>query len=184
MQIEPEYAPASAPAPSALAKGRVCGQGPDQAVAAYYGDPVAEQWALQVGAGLTDLSHFGVVRVSGPDRLTLLTTLSTQIVTDIGEQSRELLLLDANGHVAFSAAIIDRHDVAYLITDAGRAEQMADYILRMRFMSRLEVEVATDLAPMGIHAGWAAAEGPSWRTGVGRPVAGSMRRGSLLRARP
>ena len=153
MQIEPEYAPASAPAPSALAKGRVCGQGPDQAVAAYYGDPVAEQWALQVGAGLTDLSHFGVVRVSGPDRLTLLTTLSTQIVTDIGEQSRELLLLDANGHVAFSAAIIDRHDVAYLITDAGRAEQMADYILRMRFMSRLEVEVATDLAPMGFTLG-------------------------------
>ncbi|PKY73540.1 folate-binding protein YgfZ [Winkia neuii] len=153
MQIEPKFAPASLPAASPLLGGHAPGGGVDAAVAAHYGDPVAEQWALQVGAALTDLSHFGVVRVSGPDRLSLLTTLGSQVVTDIGASSRELLMLDASGHIAFSAGVIDRDQVAYLITDAGRAAELADYILRMRFLSRLEVEVAGDLAPVGFTLG-------------------------------
>ena len=51
--------------------GAVGATGPDAGVAWHYGDPVAEQRALETGAAFVDLSHLGVVTVAGPDRLTL-----------------------------------------------------------------------------------------------------------------
>ena len=58
--------------------GAVPAVGPDAGVAAHYGDPVREQRAMTRAAGLVDRSHRGVVRVSGPDRLSWLHSLTTQ----------------------------------------------------------------------------------------------------------
>ena len=46
--------------------------GPDVGVPWHYGDPMREQRLLTGGEGLVDLSHRGVVSVTGPDRLTWL----------------------------------------------------------------------------------------------------------------
>jgi tRNA-modifying protein YgfZ len=52
--------------------------GIDAGVAAHYGSFITEQRNLVAGRGFVDLSHRGVVRVEGDDRLTWLHSLTTQ----------------------------------------------------------------------------------------------------------
>lgn len=63
--------------------GAVPGEGPDEGVAAHYGDLFREQRALADGTGFVDLSHRGVVTVSGADRLSWLHLLITQHVSEL-----------------------------------------------------------------------------------------------------
>ena len=51
--------------------GAVAAEGQDEGVAAHYGDLFREQRALADGTGFVDLSHRGVVTVTGDDRLEL-----------------------------------------------------------------------------------------------------------------
>ena len=44
----------------------VAGNGVDAPVAAHYGSFTGEQRTLEAGEGFVDLSHRGVIRVSGP----------------------------------------------------------------------------------------------------------------------
>ena len=58
--------------------GAVEGEGADAGVAWHYGDPMREQRLLAEGLAAVDLSHRGVVTVSGPDRLSWLHSMTTQ----------------------------------------------------------------------------------------------------------
>ena len=57
--------------------------GPDIGVPWHYGDPMREQRLLTGGEGVVDLSHRGVITVTGPDRLTWLHSLTTQHLTGL-----------------------------------------------------------------------------------------------------
>ena len=70
--------------------GAVEASGPDEGVAAHYGDPFREQRRLVAGAGAVDLSHRGVLRVGGPDRLTWLHQLLTQHVERLEPQHAKI----------------------------------------------------------------------------------------------
>src|SRR5690606_21039846 len=63
--------------------GAVPAEGADEGVAAHYGDLFREQRALADGTGFVDLSHRGVVTVSGDDRLGWLHLLLTQHVSEL-----------------------------------------------------------------------------------------------------
>ena len=63
--------------------GAVAADGPDSGIAWHYGDPIGEQRAAERGAAVFDLSHRGVIAVSGPERLTWLNTLTSQLLTDL-----------------------------------------------------------------------------------------------------
>ncbi|CAM5674327.1 hypothetical protein SCALM49S_02899 [Streptomyces californicus] len=63
--------------------GAVPAEGRDEGVAAHYGDLFREQRALADGTGFVDLSHRGVVTVTGDDRLSWLHLLLTQHVSDL-----------------------------------------------------------------------------------------------------
>ena len=63
--------------------GAVPAEGVDEGVAAHYGDLFREQRALADGTGFVDLSHRGVVTVSGEDRLGWLHLLLTQHVSEL-----------------------------------------------------------------------------------------------------
>lgn len=106
---------------------------------AVIGDLAGEQFAFEVGAGLVVLDDHDVVAVSGPDRLSWLTTLSSQVVDGIGEESRELLLLDSAGHIAHAAGVRDDGETTWLLTGAGRGGELAAFLDRMRFLLRVEV---------------------------------------------
>jgi len=73
--------------------------GADAGVAAHYGEPLREQRALAAGTAVVDLSHRGVVTVSGPDRLSWLNTLSSQQLTSLapGQSTETTIVLMVNG---------------------------------------------------------------------------------------
>lgn len=134
--------------------GAVAAAGPDTGVALHLGDPGHEQRALERGEALVDLSHLGVVTVSGPDRLSWLSTLSTQQLADLpAGTSTELLLLAVEGHVEHAAAVQDDGERTWLITERAAAEPLRAFLDSMRFMLRVEVAVRPDVAVLGTAAG-------------------------------
>ncbi|PRZ18402.1 CAF17-like 4Fe-4S cluster assembly/insertion protein YgfZ [Nesterenkonia sandarakina] len=120
--------------------GAVPEGGDDAAVAAHYGDPTAEQRALARGVAVVDLSHRSVVTVSGPDRLTWLTTLSSQQVAGLKPgESTELLLLDISGRIEHDAAVVDDGETVWLITENSHGGVLAQWLDSMKFMLRVEI---------------------------------------------
>lgn len=137
--------------------GAVVAEGPDAGVAWHYGDPTAEQRALEAGNAIVDQSHLGVVTVTGPDRLTWLNSLSTQEVAALAPgASTELMILNPQGRIEHVAAAVDDGETAWLITETPSG--LATFLDRMRFMLRVEVADAT--------ADWAALGEPSAEPGA------------------
>ncbi|CAL8899241.1 folate-binding protein [Kocuria varians] len=120
--------------------GAVAGHGPDAGVAAHYGDPVHEQRALARGRAVVDESQRGVVTVSGPDRLSWLTTLSSQVLTGLSPgQSSETLFLSVQGRVEYAPHVLDDGETTWLIAEAEEAPGLAGWLDSMRFALRVEV---------------------------------------------
>ena len=83
--------------------GAVAGEGVDATVALHYGDPMREQRMLEEGLGVVDLGNRDVLTVSGPDRLSWLNSLTTQLLLGLEPRdSREALILSPKGHVEHS----------------------------------------------------------------------------------
>lgn len=112
----------------------------------HYGDLSGEQWALESGKALTDFSDLGVVRVTGADRLSWLTTLSTQVLTDLQPGvSREFLLLDPQGRIQFTCCALDDGQGVYLLLEGARVTSLIEFLRRMQFLLRVEVtDVSSD----------------------------------------
>lgn len=144
-------------------RGAVAASGPDAGVAAHYGEPVHEQRALARGAGVVDLSHLGVLSVSGADRLSWLNTLSSQALTALAPGvPSELLLLDPNGRIEHATPVVDDGERTWLVTEADHVEALAAYLESMRFMLRVAVTIETGTVVLGTSA-----EGPELRTAAG-----------------
>ena len=123
---------------------------PDQAVPAHLGDPGREQAALAEGRAVCALAR-DVVTVTGPDRLSWLTTLSSQVLTSLepGDGGAETLLLDAQGHITHALAVLDDGRTLWLVTEAGSGEDLAAFLDSMRFMLRVEVTERPDVMALG-----------------------------------
>ncbi|WP_422632010.1 CAF17-like 4Fe-4S cluster assembly/insertion protein YgfZ [Pseudokineococcus basanitobsidens] len=137
--------PAAPPSPLLDLPGAVGAEGVDAGTAWHYGDPVREQRLLQQGLALVDLSTRGVLRVSGPDRLTWLHSLTTQALADLPPRtSAETLLLSPKGHVEHALHVVDDGEAAWVTVEPGAQGPVGDFLDRMRFMLRVEVEDVTD----------------------------------------
>lgn len=138
---------------------------PDRGVAWHYGDPFAEQVALASGTALVDLSHRGVVRVSGNDRLGWLHDLTTQRVRDMKPGDCALaLILDGNGRVEYELHLIEDGGSTWLIIDIDQLESVIKYLDSMRFLLDVRVDDETDrFAVVGSGRAEPAADGsPTW----------------------
>ena len=133
--------------------GAFAASGLDAGVAAHYGNPMLEQRALSfdrsAGADeplvLVDRSSLGVVRVAGPDRQTWLTSIASQILTGMtAGESREFLLLSPQGRVEYAPAAIEDGEALWLIVEGDQAQPLTDYLNRMKFMMRVEVQNLSD----------------------------------------
>jgi hypothetical protein len=125
--------------------GAVDGEGVDAGVAAHYGSFNGEQRALEAADGFVDLSHRDVVRISGPDRLTWLHSLTTQYFDDLpAGRWTEALILSPQGHVEHAFAGVDDGESFTAHTEPGAADALVEFLDRMRFLMRVEVADATD----------------------------------------
>ncbi len=125
--------------------GAVEASGPDAGVAAHYGDPMREQRLLDAGRALVDLSHHGVVRISGPDRLTWLHSLLSQDVASLAPGAPvQGLLLSPHGHVEHHLRLQDDGETTTALVEPGTAPALVDFLRSMQFMMRVEVLDATE----------------------------------------
>ncbi len=137
----------TSPTPSPLLRlpGAVSGDGIDAPVAAHYGSFNGEQRTLAGGDGFVDLSHRGVIRVSGPDRLSWLHSLTTQHLEALRPGvPTAALVLSPQGHVEHAMYGVDDGEAFTAHVEPGEAAPLAAWLDRMRFMMRVEVEDLTE----------------------------------------
>ncbi|MFJ9560223.1 YgfZ/GcvT domain-containing protein [Streptomyces fuscichromogenes] len=135
--------------------GAVSAEGVDEGVAAHYGDLFREQRALADGAGFVDLSHRGVVAVTGEDRLSWLHLLLTQHVSELpAGQATEALILSAHGHIEHALYLVDDGTTVWAHVEPGTQEALIAYLESMKFFYRVEVADRTgDFAVVHLPAG-------------------------------
>ncbi|MFF0740668.1 YgfZ/GcvT domain-containing protein [Streptomyces sp. NPDC004111] len=125
--------------------GAVPAEGRDEGVAAHYGDLFREQRALADGSGFVDLSHRGVIGVSGADRLSWLHLLITQHVTELpAGRATEALVLTANGHVEHALYLVDDGETTWVHVEPGTQSDLIAYLESMKFFYRVEVADRTE----------------------------------------
>jgi tRNA-modifying protein YgfZ len=124
--------------------GAVAANFPDSEVAGHYGDPFAEQRALDGTAGLVDRSNRDVLTITGEDRLSWLDSISTQkvdkLVTGNATQS---LILSPHGHVEHHLSLIDDGTSTWIHAEPGEATSLLEFLESMRFMLRVTAQDVT-----------------------------------------
>ncbi|MEZ0064928.1 folate-binding protein YgfZ [Streptacidiphilus sp. MAP12-20] len=125
--------------------GAVSADGVDAGVAAHYGDLFREQRALAAGQGFVDLSHRGVVTVSGPERLSWLHLLLTQHVSALPpQQATEALILSPHGHIEHALYLVDDGETTWMHVEPGTTGELVAYLEKMKFFAQVEITDATD----------------------------------------
>ncbi len=148
--------------------GAVPADSPDVGIAWHYGDPIGEQRRLSDAAGLIDLSHRDVLVIPGPDRLGWLHAICSQHVSDLADgDSTQALVLSPNGHVEQHWQLTELAEQIWLDTEPGAADEALGYLLKMRFMKRVEPAVVTAEFAMLAVAG---PEAPAVLSLAGLPV--------------
>ena len=119
--------------------------GPDAGAIWHFGEPNKEQRLLAAGDAWADLSHRGVISVSGPDRLSWLHSITTQ---DLEKLPAGLwvsaLILDAQGHITHQFYLVDDGEVTWLHTEASKTAELVAYLEKMKFMLRVEIADRSD----------------------------------------
>jgi folate-binding protein YgfZ len=141
--------------PLSSLRGAVPADGVDAPVAAHYGELSKEQRELVAGRGFVDLSHRGVVTVSGPDRLSWLHLLLTQHVSELPpQQATEALILSPNGHIEHALYLVDDGATTWIHVEPGTTGELVAYLEKMKFFNQVEVTDATaDYAVVHLPAG-------------------------------
>jgi folate-binding protein YgfZ len=136
--------------------GAVEANGVDAGVAAHYGNPHVEQRRLVAGEAFVDLSHRGVVRVGGPDRLSWLHSFTTQDLADLAPgAATEALILSPHGHVEHQLHLVDDGTATWTHVEPGTAPALVEFLAKMRFMLDVDpVDVTADTAVVSQPAAW------------------------------
>ena len=103
-------------------------------------------------AGLVDRSQRGVVRISGPDRLSWLHSLTTQHLEALpsGTTTRALIL-SPTGHVQHDLTLTDDGTATWIHVEPGTAAPLVEFLDSMRFMLRVETgDVTGDYAVLTV----------------------------------
>ena len=124
--------------------GAVEASGADAGVAWHYGDPLGEQRRASSGAGLVDRSHRDVLTVPGEDRLGWLHAITSQHVAQLADgDSRQNLVLSPNGHVEQHWWMTELDGRVWIDTEPGAGDGVLGYLLKMRFLKRVDPALVT-----------------------------------------
>ena len=132
--------------------GAVVASGLDAGTALHYGDPLGEQRVIETAAGLLDRSHRGVLVVAGVERLEWLHSICSQFVRDLADgESTRALVLSPNGHIEQDWQMTELGGQVWLDVEPGQAEAALAYLLKMRFMKRVEpADMSADFAVLSV----------------------------------
>ena len=115
--------------------------GPDEGAIWHFGEPNQEQKASVKGDGWADLSHRGVISISGRDHLTWLHALTTQHLERLPVATWiDALILDPQGHVQDQLFLLDDGNTTWIHLEKERTQQVIDYLNKMKFMLDVDVK--------------------------------------------
>ena len=124
--------------------GAVEAEWPDEGVAAHYGDPMREQRVMTERPTLVDRSNRGVIKITGPDRLSWLHSLTSQHLERLSPGStQQALVLSPQGHLEHNLTLTDDGAATWIHVEPHTAAALVEYLNSMRFMLRVEVEDLT-----------------------------------------
>src|ERR1700728_2663844 len=137
--------------------GAVAAEWSDEALAAHYAAPMREQRVMSEQPTLVDRSNRGVIKVTGPDRLSWLHSLTSQHLERLSPgRTEQALVLSPQGHLEHHLTLTDDGTATWIHVEPHTAAALVDYLNSMRFMLRVEVEdltgalaVATITSPDG-----------------------------------
>lgn len=119
--------------------------GPDKGAIWHFGQPAQEQRILAEGKAWADLSHLAVIAVSGDDRITWLHDLTTQHLLNIAAGDwLPAMILDPQGHIEYQFNLVDDGTTTFLVIDPEYADGLLNYLLKMRFMLKVDVRNASE----------------------------------------
>lgn len=125
--------------------GAVEADGVDRGVAAHYGSFNVEQRTLASGEGFVDLSHRGVITVTGADRLSWLHSLTTQHLAALAPNTpTAALILSPRGHLEHTMFGVDDGETFTAHVEPGAAGALVEYLTSMQFAMRVEVTDVTE----------------------------------------
>lgn len=159
--------------------------GVDAGLAWHFGDPLAEQRAMAVGRGVVSLSNREVFTITGPERIGWLNQVTT--ATFVEGQAGAGLILNAQGHVTHSFAGSDDGQTFTAWTEAGAAEPLVEWLNRMKFWTKAEVELRPDLEVSWLGASQAAPQSAIQlpdAIGAGRLIVLAKEQANLIAAEP
>jgi tRNA-modifying protein YgfZ len=138
--------------------GAVEAEWPDEGVAAHYGDPMREQRVMSEQPTLVDRSNRGVIKITGPDRLSWLHSLTSQHLERLSPGStQQALVLSPQGHLEHHLTLTDDGGATWIHVEPHTAAALVDYLNSMRFMLRVEVEDLTGALAVATFVGGDAA---------------------------
>jgi folate-binding protein YgfZ len=89
---------------------------------------------------VVDRSNRGVVRITGPDRLSWLLSLTTQALDGLAPgTAAQALVLSPNGHIEHHLTLTDDGTATWIHVEPGTAAALVEFLESMRFMLRVEV---------------------------------------------
>ena len=93
-----------------------------------------------------------MLRITGPDRLSWLHSLTTQQLDGLAAgASAQALVLSPNGHVEHHLTLTDDGTAVWVHVEPGTAAALAEFLESMRFMLRVEVaDVSQDYAVLTV----------------------------------
>ena len=122
------------------------GHGADAGLVWHYGDPFAEQRAMQAGDAVVELGNREVFTVSGAERLSWLHTLTAQDLTALEPGGAvDVVALSATGQIAHWFVLIDDGETAWCWTEPGAREALVGWLEKMKFWTPVEIAARDDL---------------------------------------
>ncbi|KAA6434950.1 folate-binding protein YgfZ [Agrococcus sediminis] len=105
----------------------------------HVGNPMAEQRRLRQGALV--LLPRDVLRMSGPDTLPWLDSITSQALTALAPgDSAETLVLSPEGRIEHALRLRWTGDELWILVDAGTGDALQAWLTRMRFFKQVEID--------------------------------------------
>lgn len=111
----------------------------------HYGDPMAEHNAVRTGVGLIDLSHRGVLRITGPDRVTFLHNLVTNDIRSLSPgMGCYATILNPKGRIVADMRVYVLRDSLLLDTEPELPEKLYTTLDRYLIADDVVLENVTE----------------------------------------
>lgn len=110
----------------------------DCGVYEHFGHPLREQAKFAAGRAIADVSYYGVLALTGSDRLVWLDSITSQKIRDLAPYtSAQTLVLNPQGRIRFVLDVIDDGETLWVMCESP--QEVREFLVQMRFRKDVEI---------------------------------------------